>query len=49
VIEDGEYSLALKSGTGALKCHAIAKFAVSIEAFFDEKENLHAIRKLLEN
>jgi len=49
LLEDGEYTLALKSGVGSLKCHAIAGFAVSIEAFFDEKENLHAIRKLLEN
>lgn len=47
LLENGEYRLALKSGSGLLKCRAIEGFAISIEAIFDEKENIQAIRKLL--
>ena len=47
LLENGEYRLALKSGSGILKCRAIEGFAISIEAIFNEKENIQAIRKLL--
>jgi Uma2 family endonuclease len=49
LLENGEYTLALKSGSGMLMSRAIADFSVAIEAFFDEKENLQTIRKWLES
>jgi hypothetical protein len=49
LLENGEYTLALKSGSGMLMSRAIAEFSVAIEAFFGEKENLQTIRKWLEN
>jgi len=48
VFENGEYMLAMKSGSGMLKCREIAGLVVPIEAFFDEKANLQAVRNLLE-
>ncbi|MEQ1826233.1 MAG: Uma2 family endonuclease [Pirellula sp.] len=48
LLNNGEYRLALKSGSGTLKSQVILGFAISIEAIFDEKENLQAIRKLLD-
>jgi len=47
VLESGEYTLAMKSGSGMLKCQEIGGFVVPIEAFFDEKANLQAVRNLL--
>ena len=47
LLENGEYRLALKSGTGLLKSRVIDGFAINIEAIFNEKENIQAIRKLL--
>jgi Uma2 family endonuclease len=51
VLENDEYTLVMKSGSGILKCRAIAGLAIPIEAFFDEKANLQAnlqaIRQLL--
>ena len=47
VLENGEYMLALKSGSGMLTSRVVKGFAVAIEAIFDERINLRAIRKLL--
>ena len=47
LLENGEYTLALKSGSGMLKCRVVNGLAIPIEAIFDEQVNLHAIRKLL--
>lgn len=47
LLENGEYTLALKSGSGMLKCLVVNGLAIPIEAIFDEQENLQAIRKLL--
>ena len=47
LLENGEYTLALKSGTGMLTSRVVNGLAIPIEAIFDEKENLKAIRKLL--
>ncbi len=47
LLENGEYSLALKSGSGVLKCRAIIGLTIPVEALFDEQANLQAIRKLL--
>ena len=48
LLENGEYRLALKSGSGILKCRAIEGLAISIEAIFEENANIQAIRQLLE-
>ena len=47
LLENGEYTLALKSGTGTLRSHAIAGFVIPIEAIFSDHENLQAMRNLL--
>lgn len=47
LLDNGVYTLALKSGSGILKCRVIERLAVPIEAIFDGQENLQAIRKLL--
>ena len=47
LLENGEYTLALKSGSGMLKSRVVKGLAIPIEAIFDEQENLQAIRKLL--
>ena len=47
LLENGEYRLALKSGSGILKSRVVEGFAIDIKAIFDEQLNLHAIRKLL--
>lgn len=47
LLENGEYTLSLKSGSGMLKCRVIGGLAIPIEAIFNEQENLQAIRKLL--
>jgi len=47
LLDDGEFSLALKSGTGVLKCRAIEGLTIPVVAIFDEQENLQAIRKLI--
>lgn len=47
LLENGEYTLALKSGTGTLRSHAIAGFVIPIEAIFHDHENLQAMRNLL--
>ncbi len=47
LLENGEYTLAMKSGSGTLKCRAIEGLAFPIEAMFDEQGNLQAIRKML--
>ena len=46
-LENGEYTLALKSGSGMLKCRVVQGLAIPIGAIFDEQKNLNAIRKLL--
>ena len=47
LLEKGEYTLALKSGTGSLRSQAIAEFVIPIEAIFSDQENLQAMRNLL--
>ncbi len=47
LLEKGEYTLAMKSGSGMLTSRVLAGFAISIDAFFGEKANLEAVRKLL--
>jgi len=47
LLENGEYTLNLKSGSGILKSRVIDGFEVDIVALFDEQHNLKAIRKLL--
>ncbi len=47
LLENGEYTLALKSGSGMLKSRVVNGLAFPIEAIFDEQKNLQAIRKLL--
>jgi len=47
LLQNGDYTLALKSGTGMLQSRVVDGLAIPIEAIFDEQENLQAIRKLL--
>lgn len=47
LLDSGEYTLAMKSSSGILKCRAIIGLAIPIEAFFDEEANLQAIRQIL--
>jgi Uma2 family endonuclease len=47
VLENGEYTFLMKSGSGILKCRVITGLAIPIDAFFDKKANLQAIRQLL--
>ena len=47
LLDNDQYSLALKSGSGILTSRVIEGLAVPIQAIFDEQENLKAIRKLL--
>lgn len=49
LLASGEYTLVMKSASGIVKCRAIAGLTVPIEAIFDEKSNLQAIRQLLGN
>jgi Uma2 family endonuclease len=47
LLDKGQYTLALKSGSGMLKCQAIEGLAISLEALFDQRKNLEAIRDML--
>lgn len=47
LLANGEYLLALKSGSGILTCRAISGLILSIEAIFDEQKNIEAIRKMM--
>lgn len=47
VLKSGKFELALKSGTGLIESHVIAGFNVAIEAFFDRKANLSALKGIL--
>ena len=47
LLDNGEYGLALKSGSGVLNCRAIAGLTIPVEALFSEQENLQAVHKLL--
>jgi Uma2 family endonuclease len=47
VLQNGEYRLAMKSGSGVLKCQVIAGLIIPIDSFFDEKANIQTIRQLL--
>jgi Uma2 family endonuclease len=45
--DGGKYRLAGKFANGVVKCRAIAGLEISIEAAFDERANLEALRRLL--
>lgn len=47
LLENGEYELAVKSGSGVLPCRAIEGLVIPINAIFDQQVNLQAMRKLL--
>lgn len=47
VLENGKYDLAMKSESGIIKSRVIAGCVVAVDALFDEKANLQAIRDLL--
>jgi len=47
LLENGEYELAVKSGSGVLQCRAIEGLVIPIDAIFDQQVNLQAMRKLL--
>lgn len=48
VLDDaGDYTLAMKSGTGELASVAVAGFAVPVRALFDDALNLDVLRTLL--
>jgi Uma2 family endonuclease len=47
LLNNGIYDLATKSTSGQLTSQVIPGFQVPIEAFFDEKENLAALRQIM--
>ena len=47
LLERGEYRLALKSGSGTIACQAIRGLQFQIEAIFDPRKNLEAVRQLM--
>lgn len=47
VLGDAGYELRLKSGSGKLASKVIGGFEVELVAFFDERENLTALRRLM--
>lgn len=47
VLREGEYELKLKSSSGRLRSEVISGFEIEIEAMFDEKANLEALRSLM--
>lgn len=49
VLERGEYTLAMKSGSGELRSRVVNGFRVAVRALFDPAENLEALRTILGN
>jgi Uma2 family endonuclease len=47
LLDQNQFFLAMKSGTGTLSCRAIQGLVIPVQAIFDEQENLQAIRKML--
>jgi hypothetical protein len=47
VLRAGVYNLKLKSSSGRIHSEVIKGFEVEIEAMFDEKTNLEALRSLM--
>lgn len=47
VLRSGDYELKLKSSSGKLQSEVITGFQVEVEALFDEKANLEALRDLM--
>ena len=48
LLEDGSFQLRLKSGSGEIASQVIPGFRIPIRAIFDTKENLTALRTILE-
>ncbi|MFT5466595.1 MAG: Uma2 family endonuclease [Verrucomicrobiales bacterium] len=47
VLREGEFDLAMKSGSGWIESPVISGFRCQIEAFFDEARNLEALKALV--
>lgn len=47
LLDNGQYKLALKSGSGKVTSKVITDFTADIEAFFDKDKNLAALRDLM--
>ena len=47
LLQEGAYRLAMKSGTGYIRSHAVAGFEIPVRALFDPAENIAALRTLL--
>lgn len=47
LLDNGQYKLALKSGSGKVASSVIKGFSADIEAFFDKDKNLTALRDLM--
>jgi Uma2 family endonuclease len=47
LLDQNQFLLAIKSGTGTLTSRAIHGLVIPVRAIFDERENLEAIRSLL--
>jgi Uma2 family endonuclease len=47
LLQDGQFELALKSGTGELESPTIAGLRIPLRVVFDETENLEVVRGLL--
>ena len=47
VIQNGEFKLILKSGSGEIVSRVVTGFRIPIRAIFDSNENLSTLRKLL--
>ncbi len=47
VIENGQFQLLLKSGSGQIACRVVSGFHIPIRAIFDVRENLAVLKQLL--
>ena len=47
LLEDGAYNLAVKSSSGKLVSRVLTGLSADIEAFFDRKKNIEAIRSMV--
>ncbi len=46
-LQNGRYTLHLKTGQGIIESRVVAGFAIEVRAIFDEQANLEALRRLL--
>lgn len=48
VAEEGRFQLLLKSGSGEIASRVVSNFRIPIRALFDDRENIEALKRLLD-